>query len=60
MTTKILCADTDYDLKLITEKIKNTETTANILQNIIQNLIMITWLAIDIKLGADLKTFLQD
>ena len=32
MTTKILCADTDYDLKLITGKIKNTETTANILQ----------------------------
>ena len=60
MTTKILCADTDYDLKLITEKIKNTETTANILQNIIQNLIMITWLAIDIKLGTELKRLVQD
>ncbi len=60
MTIKILCADTDYDLKLITEKIKNTETTANILQNIIQNLIMITWLAIDIKLGAELKILVQD
>ena len=32
MTTKILCADTDYDLKLITEKIKNTENKENILQ----------------------------
>ena len=32
MTTKILYADTDYDLKLITGKIKNTETKANILQ----------------------------
>ena len=34
MTTKLLYADTDtdYDLKLITGKIKNTETKANILQ----------------------------
>ena len=32
MTTKILCADIDYNSKLITEKIKNTGTKENILQ----------------------------
>lgn len=32
MTTKILYADKDYNSKLITEKIKNTETKENILQ----------------------------
>ena len=60
MTTKILYADKDYDLKLITEKLKTLKIKQISFKNIIQNLIMITWLAIDIKLGAELKILVQD